>query len=183
MAIHDATSALGLERGRVRVVAYDDRWPALYEAEAARIAPGLAAAGSDVVLEHVGSTSVRGLAAKPIVDVLGGLARESGRAAAVAALRSAGYDHRGEQGIAGRDFFRRGEPRAYHLHLTLAGSAFWDDQRTFRDWLRARPDAAAEYAALKHALAARYPDDRESYIAGKTGFVERVLRVARSTTA
>jgi GrpB-like predicted nucleotidyltransferase (UPF0157 family) len=174
---------LGLESGRVRVVPYESAWPALYTAEVARIAPVLASAGvalgEALDVEHTGSTSVPGLAAKPIIDILAGLRKEDDRAAAIAAFRSAGYTHRGEQEIPGRDFFRRGEPRQYHVHLTLEGSAFWDDQRTFRDWLRTHPDAAAEYAELKLALAASHATDREAYIAGKTAFVQSTLRAAR----
>jgi GrpB-like predicted nucleotidyltransferase (UPF0157 family) len=171
---------LGLEAGRVRIVPYSDAWPALYAAEVARVAPLLAAAGVSLLFEHTGSTAVPGLAAKPIVDILAGLAAEEERGAAIVALQAAGYVHRGEQEIRGRDFFRRGEPRQYHLHLTQVGSAFWHDHRTFRDWLRSHPDAAAEYMALKGLLAARHPADREAYIGGKTGFVEGVLRAARA---
>ncbi|HKO16314.1 MAG TPA: GrpB family protein [Gemmatimonadaceae bacterium] len=172
---------LGLESGRVRVVPYDADWPALYAAEIARLTPFLQAAGLELVLEHTGSTAVPGLAAKPIVDILAGLPLESAREPAIIALQTAGYVHRGEQGIPGRNFFRRGEPRQYHLHLTRVGSTFWDDHRHFRDWLRTHPVAAAEYAALKQALAARYPTDREAYIDAKTAFVEAVLRTARES--
>jgi GrpB-like predicted nucleotidyltransferase (UPF0157 family) len=122
---------------------------------------------------------VPGVAAKPIVDILAGLAAEEGRGTAIVALQAAGYVHRGEQEIPGRDFFRRGEPRQYHIHLTQVDSAFWHDHRTFRDWLRSHPDAAADYSALKRSLAERYPMDREAYIAGKTAFVEDILRAAR----
>lgn len=170
---------LGLESGRVRVDPYSDAWPALYAAEIARVTPLLAAAGVSLVFEHTGSTAVPGVAAKPIVDILAGLAAEEERRAAIVALQAAGYVHRGEQEIPGRDFFRRGEPRQYHIHLTRVDSAFWRDHRTFRDWLRGHPDAAAEYSALKRSLAERYPTDREAYIAGKTAFVEDVLRAAK----
>jgi GrpB-like predicted nucleotidyltransferase (UPF0157 family) len=123
---------------------------------------------------------VPGLAAKPIIDILAGLVDAEDRTGVIAVLQSAGYVHRGEQGIPGREFFRRGEPRQYHLHLTLTRSQFWLDHRDFRDWLRAHRDAAAEYAALKHALAERFPDDRPAYVDGKSLFVESVLRTARA---
>ncbi|PYO49036.1 MAG: GrpB family protein, partial [Gemmatimonadetes bacterium] len=95
------------------------------------------------------------------------------------ALVSAGYVYRGEQGISGRDFFRRGEPRQYHLHLTTIDSSFWRDHQRFRDYLLSHPDAAAEYSALKRNLAARHPQDREAYIEGKTAFVNAILKQAR----
>jgi GrpB-like predicted nucleotidyltransferase (UPF0157 family) len=171
---------LGLESGRVRVVPYSTAWPALYAAEAARLAPFLAAAGVRLAIQHTGSTSVPGLGAKPIVDILAGLEDEHDRPTAIAAIVSAGYVHRGEQEIPGRDFFRRGEPRQYHLHLTRIGSDFWRDHLAFRDWLRTHPDAVDAYMALKTELAARYPTDREAYILGKTSFVEAILHAARS---
>ena len=170
---------LGLESKQVRVVPYHAEWPALYDAEIARVTSVVAASGVSLRFEHTGSTAVPGLAAKPIIDILAGVLGEGERTKAIEALRSAGYIHRGEQGIPGRDFFRRGEPRQYHLHLTHLGSAFWDDHRTFRDWLRTHPATVAEYAALKRALAARYPTDREAYLDGKKVFVESVLRSAR----
>jgi GrpB-like predicted nucleotidyltransferase (UPF0157 family) len=168
-------AALGLESGTVRVVPYDAEWPALYAAEVARLQPFLVAHALSLRFEHSGSTSVPGLSAKPIIDILGGRVTDDERPRAIAALTAAGYVYRGEQGIPGRDFFRLGDPRQYHLHLTTVGSAFWHDHRAFRDFLRAHPDASAEYAALKQELAARFPFDRESYINGKTAFVQRIL--------
>jgi GrpB-like predicted nucleotidyltransferase (UPF0157 family) len=172
-------SELGLESGRVRIVSYRTAWPALYVAEIARLASVLEPAGVRLALEHTGSTAVPGLGAKPIIDILAGLEHEADRAAAISAIKSAGYVHRGEQEIPGRDFFRRGDPRQYHLHLTRVGSTFWRDHLAFRDWLRTHPDSAAAYMALKTQLARQYPMDREAYIRGKTAFVESVLRLAR----
>jgi GrpB-like predicted nucleotidyltransferase (UPF0157 family) len=171
--------SLGLASGTVRVVPYDPAWSALFDAEVARLAPILAAHGVTLRLEHTGSTAVPGLAAKPILDILAGWQVEGSREAAIRALESAGYQYRGESGIPGRDFFRRGEPRQYHVHLTRVGSTFWDDHLTFRDHLRARSDVADAYAALKHELAARYPTDREAYIDAKTEFVLAALANAR----
>lgn len=168
---------LGLESKQVRVVPYQPGWPDLYTAEIARVEPVLATAGVTLRLEHMGSTAVPGLAAKPIIDILAGLRSEGESAAAIAALQAAGYAYRGEQGIPGRNFFRRGEPRSYHVHMAMAGGAFWRDHLVFRDWLRTHPEVAAEYASLKHALAVRYPTDREAYIEAKTAFVQGVLHL------
>jgi GrpB-like predicted nucleotidyltransferase (UPF0157 family) len=170
---------LGLESGVVRVEPYDEEWPVLYLEEAARVTEVLAAHGVTIVLEHSGSTSVPGLAAKPIIDILGGREPETPRERVIEALQGAGYTYRGEQGIPGRDFFRRGDPRQYHLHLTTIGSTFWHDHRDFRDHLRSDPEAVTEYARLKHELAARYPRDREAYIEAKTEFVRDTLAKAR----
>jgi GrpB-like predicted nucleotidyltransferase (UPF0157 family) len=168
---------LGLHPGTVRVVAYDARWPALYEEEARRVRAGLDPL--PVVLEHTGSTAVPGLAAKPIVDILAGRPAGSALAPYVRALEALGWVHRGEQGIPGRDFFRRGVPRTHHLHLTEVGSAFWRDHLAFRDALRRDPALAAAYQALKLRLAAEHPFDRERYIEGKGPFVLEVLARVR----
>ena len=175
----DLQHSLGLASGTVRVVPYDPAWPALFNAELARLTPILALHGVALRIEHTGSTAVPGLAAKPILDILAGWEAEETRPGAIAAFEAAGYQYRGESGIPGRDFFRRGDPRQYHVHLARIGSAFWNDHLTFRDHLRATPAAAEAYAALKLALAARFPTDRERYIEEKTEFVQAVLATAR----
>jgi len=169
---------LGLASGTVRVVPYDPAWPSLFDAEVARLAPILVEHDVIVRIEHTGSTAVPGLPAKPIIDMLAGHDDVNGRERATAALEAAGYTYRGEQGIPGRDFFRRGEPRQYHMHLTRVGSAFWNDHLTFRDHLRATPATAQAYASLKLGLAERYPTNRELYIEGKTEFVHDTLALA-----
>jgi GrpB-like predicted nucleotidyltransferase (UPF0157 family) len=174
--------SLGLASRTVRVVPYDAAWPELYAVEVARLEPLLLTHGVSLVFEHTGSTAVPGLAAKPVLDILAGRASDDECDVAITALEAAGYVFRGEQGVPGRDFFRRGEPRQYHLHLTTVGSAFWRDHRAFRDYLRSHPDAAAVYDSLKRDLAARYPRDREAYIHGKTAFVEGVLAEAMAHT-
>lgn len=167
---------LGLDSGTVRVVPYDPAWPARFAAEAARIAA--VAELPALRLEHVGSTGVPGLAAKPIVDMLAGRPPGSPAAPYVAGLVRAGYEHRGEQGIAGREFFRRGTPRAFHVHLAEADGPVWREMLRFRDALRADPSLAAEYAELKLRLAVRFPRDREAYLGGKGPFIAGVLRRA-----
>jgi GrpB-like predicted nucleotidyltransferase (UPF0157 family) len=169
---------LGLESGTVRVVPYDATWPRLYADEVSRLRPFLDRAGVTLVFEHTGSTAIPGMAAKPILDILAGRSTDEEREPAIRALEAAGYSYRGEQEIPGRDFFRRGEPRQYHVHLAHVHSAFHRDHIAFRDYLRAHAEAAAEYAALKRALAAKHPSDREAYILGKSAFVARILGLA-----
>ena len=174
---------LGLERGVVRVADYDPGWAELFAAESARLTRALADAGLAVALEHMGSTAVPGLPAKPVLDILGGYPAGADVAAYVRALEAAGWVHRGEQGIPGREFFRRGEPRAYHLHLAVVGGSFWRDHLAFRDRLRASDALRDAYAALKRELAATHPRDREAYTDGKGAFVRAVLaRVRRDET-
>lgn len=172
---------LGLESGIVRLVPYDRAWPTLFAAESARLRAAVADARlGALVLEHTGSTAVPGLCAKPILDILAGAPEGASLGPYIDPLERAGYLHRGPQGIPGREFFRRGEPRAYHVHLTTVGSSFWRDHLLFRNFLRRHADVRDEYARLKQSLAARYPRDREAYIDGKGSFVCEVLRMARS---
>jgi GrpB-like predicted nucleotidyltransferase (UPF0157 family) len=167
---------LGLEGGVVRLVPYDPAWPGLFSAEAKRLQKLFAAAGLVVTLEHTGSTAIPGLAAKPILDILGGYAEGTPVRECIDVLTAAGYVHRGEQGIPGREFFRRGNPRSIHLHLTAIESPFWRDHLTFRNRLRADNALRDAYAALKHDLAARFPRDREAYIEAKGPFVNDLLQ-------
>jgi len=168
------SEAIGLESGTVRVVDYDPRWPVLYAAEARRLAE--ATAGLGLVFEHVGSTSIPGMCAKPIIDIAAGYDDPARLPEYIAAISAAGYTHRGEQGVPGREFFRRGDPRAWHVHLSWRQSREWRGKLRFRDRLRAEPGLHAEYAALKRRLAAQYPFDRESYISAKDPFIRSVLQ-------
>src|SRR6266480_2758817 len=160
---------LGLESGEVRVVEYDARWPSLFTAEAQRLRQ--VCGTLPVALEHVGSTAVPGLCAKPVLDVLAGHSPDTPAASYVPPFRRAGYEHRGDRGIAGHQFFRRGQPRAYHIHLVEQDGPLWRQYLAFRDYLRANTQAARRYGDLKRALAARFPRDREAYIQGKAEFV------------
>lgn len=167
------TSPLGLEAGTVVVVPYDAAWPQLFVEESARISAAIAPLA--LRLEHTGSTAVPGLAAKPVLDILAGYDDPAQRMRLVRALVDAGYDHRGPQGVPEREFFRRGTPRSYHVHMVVTGGIFWREHQTFRDALRADPALRDEYAALKYDLMRRHPTDRESYIEGKTSFVRTAL--------
>lgn len=171
---------LGLESGVVRLVDYDDAWPRLFEAERERLLSFVRAhAGRQIHLEHIGSTAVPGLAAKPVLDMLAAPWLGDDLDPLIPAFEAAGYLYRPLQSTPERRFFRRGEPRQYHLHLTPLGSQVWRDQLTFRNMLRLDPVVASAYAELKREVAARYPADREAYIEGKTAFVRDVLRDAQ----
>lgn len=178
--------SLGLEPGVVRLVAYDPAWPARFAAESARLREAATRAGDGgtlpLALEHMGSTAVPGLAAKPVLDLLAGYPPGAAVAPYVRTLEAAGYVHRGEQGIPGREFFRRGTPRAYHLHLTAEGGTFWREHLAFRDALRADATLRDAYAALKRELAERHPRDREAYTDGKGAFVRAVVAAALGAT-
>jgi GrpB-like predicted nucleotidyltransferase (UPF0157 family) len=157
----------------IRVVPYDPAWPAAFTRARAELRAALGGAARAV--EHIGSTAVEGLAAKPIIDLLLDLDVFPPAAEQVAALKGLGYVGLGENGIPGRHFFRRGSPRTHHLHVAPAGGDFWRSHVAFRDLLRTRPLLRAEYAALKEELARRFRGNREAYTDGKGDFIRRVL--------
>lgn len=162
---------------RVLVVDYDPSWPDLFEA--LRRPVWAAVHGVAVSVEHVGSTAVPGLAAKPIIDMDVVVPSSDNLPEAIARLATLGYVHRGCLGIDGREAFNspQGLP-AHHLYVCPKESAALSNHLTLRDVLRRDPAAVAEYSRIKRQLAARFPNDIESYIAGKTDFILTVLRNA-----
>jgi len=165
-----------MTQSAVRLVPYDVLWPREFEAEAARIEQ--ACDELPIVLEHIGSTSVPGLSAKPIIDILAGVPANADRGPYIAALRQIGYEHRGTNGLPGREYFVRGTPRSHHVHLVSRSSALWRDHLRFRDWLRTHPETAREYEILKRQLAITFADDRRQYTDAKGPFIRAVLREA-----
>ncbi len=175
-------------REEVAIVPYDPRWPALFEEEKARL---LARLPRDLVrrIEHFGSTAVPGLAAKPIVDMLVEVADlAETRARIVPVLEAEGYEHfwrptHGEDGPPFYAWFIRRDPatgaRTHHIHMVEREFAEHWDRLAFRDWLRARPDVAAEYETLKRRLAGASPADRVAYTRGKTEFIVRETERAK----
>jgi GrpB-like predicted nucleotidyltransferase (UPF0157 family) len=172
---------LGLERGAVRLVPHAERWHDLFAEEAERLR---AAVGVYVLaVEHVGSTAVCGLSAKPIIDIAAAVREITDVGKLMVPLQRIGYEYRGEQGIPGRHFFGKGSPRTHHLHVVESGGDFWRSHLLFRDYLLQHRGAAEEYEALKQELAERYKENREAYTEGKAAFIEGVLRVARGSGA
>ena len=166
----------------VEVVEYDARWPEAFEGLRAMIGPAVGEVGA--VVEHVGSTSVVGLAAKPIIDVDVVVRRRADVGRAIAILEGLGYRRRGDQGVPEREAFEAPSAAAagveHHLYVVVAGSKPHRDHIDLRDYLRARPERAAEYARLKSDLGARYlPHDRVGYTDAKGPWIARALAEAR----
>jgi GrpB-like predicted nucleotidyltransferase (UPF0157 family) len=163
------------------VVDYDPTWPVRFEQEKAQI---LAVAGEYIEdIQHVGSTSVPGLAAKPIIDILVAIRDLALVEKTVEPLQSLGYGYFGEFGIPERHFFPKPPPsgwshRTHHIHMVLKNSNQWENQLRFRDYLRTHADARQEYAALKRTLALEFADNREGYTDAKQDFVFATLRKA-----
>ena len=156
----------------------------MYAAESARIQDAI---GEWLVgIEHVGSTSVPGLAAKPVIDIMPGLRDLGDSPLIVRPLQALGYRYfpEHEDVLPERRYFalpagdeHRGR-RRFHLHIVETTSEFWRRHLAFRDYLRAHPDVAGEYAALKRRLAAEYGSDREGYTEAKTEFITRIESLA-----
>jgi GrpB-like predicted nucleotidyltransferase (UPF0157 family) len=169
---------LGLVKDTVRVVPYTPEWARLFEEEKSRL---LAVIGPYVLdIQHVGSTSIPGMAAKPILDIAIAVRNFEEARVCIAPIEQLGYEYRGEFGIPRRHYFTKGEPRTHHIHMNELGSRDWNNQIDFRDYLIRHPDAAREYAGLKLELAQAHPADRQGYLDGKGPFVERVLKLARA---
>jgi GrpB-like predicted nucleotidyltransferase (UPF0157 family) len=163
----------------IEVVDYDPSWPRRYEEERDRIA---AALGESVVaIEHVGGTAVPGLPAKPVIDIMVGVADIERAGPAVAGLINLGYQYvpEFESELPERRYFRRGTPETHHVHMVAVSSDFWEEHLLFRDYLRSHPQAAEEYGKLKRGLASRFRFDREAYRAGKVPFIDTVVDAAR----
>jgi putative glutamine amidotransferase len=167
----------GQAEGRTRSFAispYDPAWPVRYEAESARIRATL---GDQITrIDHVGSTAVPGLAAKPTVDVQVSVRSMVPRSDYVEPLIGIGYRWALDPWTDEHEFFSRDEAgeRAVHVHVCLSGSGWEQRHLAFRDWLRDHPDDAAEYGRLKQELAARHPRDIHTYVSGKAAFVREI---------
>ena len=161
--------------GALVVVPYDPQWPAQFEAIRDRVLPAFAADSVEVLaIEHVGSTSVPGLAAKPVID-LDIVVRADGVAGASAALEHIGYTPLGEMGVPQRWAFRcPAGSVAHNLYVTVDGSLNLRNHLGLRDTLRTDPGLRDRYDAVKRALAEQ-TDDIEVYIDGKTDIVLEIL--------
>lgn len=175
-----------LIREHVEIVDYDPRWPDLFAREKAHLSAVLP---GDVVrrIEHFGSTAVPGVAAKPIVDLLVEVSDlDAVKARVVPVLQAQGYDYvwrptSGDDVPPWYAWFIKRDPasgvRTHHIHMVERDFPHWESL-AFRDHLRAHPDVAAEYAALKRRLAAEFPNDRVAYTQGKTEFIGSVTAIA-----
>lgn len=161
---------------QIVIVDYDPSWPAAFEQERAHIVAALGNVMESIVaIEHVGSTAVPGLAAKPIIDITFGVRDLSVGERSSQPLASLGYEYRGEDGIPGRLYFRKGNPRSHHIHLVRHESELWERYIRFRDLLREHPNVAQQYTALKKELAVTYRTDRLAYTKAKTSFIQSAL--------
>jgi GrpB-like predicted nucleotidyltransferase (UPF0157 family) len=176
---------------RIHLADYDPRWPAMFEVERARLQAAIGEWAADI--QHVGSTSIPGIAAKPIIDIAVHLHLLVDALKCITPLvEDLEYECLGEFGIPDRIYFRKPTAtplpgqgprhdragRTHQIHMYPLGHDQYAKQITFRDYLRGYPDAAREYEALKRELSVRHAGDIEAYANAKSDFVQSILRSA-----
>jgi GrpB-like predicted nucleotidyltransferase (UPF0157 family) len=169
-----AVQSLGLEHGRVALAAHNEAWRPLFEQEAVALHEALTSEVRGI--EHIGSTSVPGIQAKPILDLMLGLQRLDDGPELAGELAELGYEYRPNARIPGEHVFAKGTPRTHLLHVVQFGGEAWQQKLSFRNALREEPELASAYQELKVGLSNRFPDDRAAYTAGKTDFVRSVVK-------
>ena len=159
------------------VVDYDENWPALFESECSllQMMPGKVISN----IHHIGSTSVPGLAAKPVIDILIEVTSLDELDSLNNALEHIGYTVRGENGISNRRYFTKGgNQRSHHLHAFAIGDAQIIKHLAFRDYLIKNKEVAAQYASIKKAALLLCENDSHRYSTFKADFIQKHLRLA-----
>jgi len=170
---------IGLSRGIVKLAPYTDQWKDEFNKEKALLSSTV---GNYVLaIEHVGSTSIEGLDAKPIIDIAMGVKSLNAVNDFRRSLEAIGYNYRGNGGIEGRVLFAKGseELRTHHLHIEILNGGIWKNHIYFRDYLRLHREYINEYSNLKNELALKFADDRSAYTKEKDKFISMVLEKAR----
>jgi GrpB-like predicted nucleotidyltransferase (UPF0157 family)/GNAT superfamily N-acetyltransferase len=173
----------------IKVVDYDEHWPALFAREAEAIKQCL---GENCIeVHHIGSTSVPGLAAKPVIDMVPVVLDIMKVDAATTSMQELGYEAQGEFGIPFRRYFQKGgNNRTHHAHVFESGNPEIERHLRFRDWMRTHTEDKLAYALLKQDLARQFPHDMNAYCLGKDAFIANIdkkagfngLRVVKALT-
>jgi GrpB-like predicted nucleotidyltransferase (UPF0157 family) len=171
---------LGVKRNKVTLAAHNDDWANEYKAAKDELAAIL----SDNVIEicHIGSTAIKGIAAKPILDIA--VVLKDVRMLNIDGMGTAGYEYCGEQGGQGRYLFVRrvdGDISTHHIHCYAENDDNYRSTVLFCGFLNRNPEYAKRYNDLKAELAARYPDDRNAYTDGKADFINMIISLAEAT--
>lgn len=165
---------IGLKRGTVKLVKYNPKWQQSFESEAKKIKKVFGADALDI--QHVGSTAIPGILAKPIIDIVLIVSSLQKARRYIKKLKDIGYDLKKNDQRTERLFFTKGPEikRTHYLHVGEVGSGYAEDMILFRDYLRERHDIAEKYSKLKESLAEKYPEKRELYSAQKEKFIEAI---------
>ena len=169
---------IGLKRGTVVLLPHDPEWERLAEITVAEFEEVLDSAAIDI--QHVGSTSIKTICAKPILDIGIAVKRFEDIFPYLPKLEEHGYFRR-NIGNVGEIFLSKGndiaDTRTHHIHIVLHGSRQWRDYIFFRDYMNSHPDDAAEYERLKRRLMDIYKNDRLQYTDGKAEYIEKILNL------
>ena len=171
---------LGLPSETVRIEEYDPSWKLEFQEEKEVLEEALKK--FNVQIEHVGSTSMMGCSAKPIIDIAIGVCRLAYGEKMIPVLCGIGYIYCGDAGIPGRHFFKRcsGELHTHFIHVEPINGRCWNNHILFRDYLTSHPNLIREYSNIKKTLALTYPDHRDLYQEGKQAFIENVISIAKN---
>lgn len=169
---------LGLERGLVKLEPYNDKWSKLFDEERELLSSRIKEL--IIVIEHVGSTSIEGLFAKPIIDIAIGVSSLDVIIELKEKVKDLGYVEV-PVSIDGKHVFARYKEKkiTHFLHVMIYNQSLWIDQISFRDYLRLDPNAKIEYIKIKEELANKYPNDVVSYTNEKKKFVDNILKRAK----
>jgi len=171
---------LGLERGLVKLEPFDDKWTQLFDKERELLFSQL----NDLIVDvqHVGSTSIEGLFAKPIIDIAIGVSSFDTIKELKEKIKKLGYVEV-PVSIDGKHVFARYKEKkiTHFLHVMMHNHSLWIDQISFRDYLRSTPDAKIEYIKLKEELAMKFPNDVTSYTNEKKKFVDNILKRSKKS--
>lgn len=170
-------SITGLKRHTVQLAIHNDEWQGI----AGNIIDDLKTAAGNLIydIEHIGSTAVKGLPAKPIIDIAIAVEAPDLIPSLKEKLTESGYIYRGDGGKNGGHLFvleSEPEVRTAHIHVVEINDIQWNNFLKFRDILRNDPEIRNRYKALKEKLSTKYPDDRRSYTEGKNDFVSEILK-------
>lgn len=171
---------LGLISGTVKIEEYNPEWKVEFYKEKTKLKEQLQ--NLDVNIQHVGSTSILGCCAKPIIDIAIGIESLEYGEKLIPILRNIGYEYCGDAGIPGRHFFKKknGELSTHYIHLELIKGELWNNHILFRDYLNKHPQLIIEYSNLKKRLEKDFSENRDNYAMGKNPFIETVLETVKN---
>lgn len=166
---------IGLKTDMVKLEPYNYEWKKEFELEKERLLSILS--GFEVDVQHVGSTSIEGCPAKPVIDIFIGIESLEYGEQLVPILVTNGYIYEGDGGRSGEHYFKKrgNNVTTHHIHMAPNFGQIWKNQILFRDYLKTHPEIMQEYINLKTRLSIQFPDNRESYSAGKKDFIENII--------
>ncbi|MGO4942911.1 GrpB family protein [Ruoffia tabacinasalis] len=165
---------LGLPRGEVFLVSWTSEWEKEFLLEKRRIQTKIES--YPVKIHHIGSTAVKYLSSKPIIDIAIEIEQFRDGEKCISALESLGYTYHGTNILPDRHYFTKGEPRTHQIHMYQTGNEHLIDQLDFRDYLRNNSQAKNEYETLKIELSKINKTNKHKYAEEKTAFVQSILR-------